>query len=74
MDYWTVVSREEWERFVKSYPRRLTSNLTGVCEPPQRTYYDYTLPSNESAVASVSLREAYSEPNEYRIHRVGCRQ
>lgn len=39
---WINVSKRQFDAFVKAYPRPLTSNVSGICEPPQRTLYDFS--------------------------------
>lgn len=39
---WINVSKQQFDAFVKAYPRPLTSDLSGICEPPQRTFYDFS--------------------------------
>ncbi len=34
------VSKDRFEEFLKSYPNKLTSGLTTICEPPIRHYFD----------------------------------
>lgn len=54
---------EELEEFVKSYPRKLVSDVYGACEPPLVTYNDFTLGNwPESVVASYSAPYMPGDP------------
>lgn len=37
------VTKEEFEAFIKNYPRKLIYDCYGVCEPPLITYNDFEL-------------------------------
>lgn len=39
---WINVSKQQFDAFVKAYPRPLESDVSGICEPPQRTLYDFS--------------------------------
>lgn len=76
-----AVGKDEFDAFIAAYPRPLDINVSGISEPPTKSYNDFTLGNwPESVVASVSLFEIYPkgdpksypyvwEPNKYRIHR-----
>lgn len=73
------VSKEEFDEYISNYPNKLEIDVTGICEPPLKTYNDFTNNKAwpESVVASVSLYESFPkdpkyypyvwEPNVYRI-------
>ena len=71
-----TVSKEEFDKFVKSYPNKLEWDVTGICEPPYGSYNDFSEGKiwPDSVVASVIMNEtmkghpAYKgELNEYKI-------
>lgn len=76
-----VVSKAEFDDFIDSYPNELAVDVTGICEPPLKTYNDFSDGKvwPESIVASVVLFESYPKEesggvypyvwseNEYRI-------
>lgn len=71
-----LVSKEEFESFVKNYPVKLEWDVTTICEPPLGTYNDFSEGKvwPGSVVASVRFNEemvGYSsyagELNEYKI-------
>lgn len=37
------VNQEEFFKFIKEYPRKIDFNVTGICEPPQASYNDFSL-------------------------------
>lgn len=39
---WISVSKQQFDAFVKAYPRHLESDVCGICEPIQRTLYDFS--------------------------------
>lgn len=39
---WKQVSREELKAFVSKYPRSLDVDVTGICEPPMRSWNDFS--------------------------------
>ena len=62
------VTKEQFTEFIAGYPRRLETDVCGIVEPPQLSYYDFTLGEGPAAqVATVSL----GEPREYRIDNAG---
>ena len=38
-----IVSKQEFEDFIKAYPRKLERDVFGACEPPSVTYNDFEL-------------------------------
>ena len=70
------VSEEEFDAFIKGHPRKLSYDVTGICEPPLGSYNDFRTGKvwPDSVVAKVVLNEAMSghpaykgEPNDYYI-------
>ncbi|WGH28563.1 hypothetical protein 13VV501A_gene0067 [Vibrio phage 13VV501A] len=75
------VTKEEFDDFIKNYPNDLITDVSHICEPPVKTYNDFSGGKKwpESVVASVSLTESYPKeenggrfpyvwsPNTYRI-------
>lgn len=53
------VTKEEFYKFITEYPRKLSFNVTGICEPPFATYNDFILGEypKKSIVASYSLND-----------------
>jgi hypothetical protein len=48
-------TKEEFDAFIKAYPRPLVFDVTGICEPPYASYNDFTLGNwPESVVAGYS--------------------
>lgn len=39
---WIKVTKEQFDAFVEAYPNKLTSDVSMICEPPQRTFYDFS--------------------------------
>lgn len=73
MNNFKKVTKEEFDEFIKNYPRQLEKDVSGICEPPLLTYNDF---SNgqvwpESVVAKVNLYESFPiygwESNKYYI-------
>jgi hypothetical protein len=68
---WKSVTKEEFEAFIKAYPKPLKYDVTGICEPPLASYNDFSDGKvwPESMVAKISLEEAsyMGKPNEYLI-------
>lgn len=71
------VTREEFYQFIKDYPRLLYTNWTGISDPPQITYNDFSLADRwpYSVVATTykydnEPGEYYYEPEENRIFTV----
>lgn len=58
------VSKEEFEKFIKSYPRKLSMDVCAIAEPPLITYNDFTLGKFPDCI--VARRWAVSDnPNDY---------
>lgn len=59
------VSKEEFEKFIKNYPRKLTCNCSGISEPPAISYNDFEL-ANRWPHSVVANTWAYSDdPDDY---------
>lgn len=59
------VSKEEFDTFIKNYPRKLDRDVCGICDPPAISYNDFELANRWpwSIVASTML---YSDdPDDY---------
>jgi len=73
---WKKVSKAEFDSFIVAFPRRLESDVTSICEPPMRTYNDFSDGKvwPESIAAKEILNEAWpnSGPNEYYILSNSC--
>lgn len=52
-------TREEFYAFIRSYPRELTGHMSGMVEPPQVSYRDFTLGEAPDCIVA-----AYSMPYE----------
>ena len=39
---WINVSKQQFDAFVKAYPRHMESDVSMICEPPHRTFYDFS--------------------------------
>ncbi len=68
------VSREEFEEWIASYPRKLDVDIYGIADPPWRNYHDFTIGKGwDSLVAGVHLcheperGEIGQRPDEYFI-------
>lgn len=57
-----VASREEYERFIRDYPRKLERDVFGAYEPPLITWNDFAL--GKSWPASVV---AYESGESYKV-------
>lgn len=59
---WKQVSKAELEAFVAGYPHALDVNVTGICEPPMRSWNDFSEGKvwPESMVAREFLEESMS--------------
>jgi hypothetical protein len=66
---WKRVTKNEFDAFVASFPRPLTRDVTGICEPPMLSYNDFSGDKiwPESMVARVALYDRYGEQNKYSI-------
>lgn len=52
------VKKEEFDNFVKNYPRPLDWNVTGICEPPLGSYNDLSLGKwPDTMVAKVKIMD-----------------
>lgn len=40
---WKEVSKEEFEQYLRDYPRKLVKDYCGISEPPLVSYNDFTL-------------------------------
>ena len=62
MSEWQKVSREEFDRFLKTYPRKLEAACVTVGTPESMTFNDYTLGNwPESVVASYFIDGGYDQ-------------
>lgn len=59
------VTKEEFNAFIRNYPRKLDVDVYGVSEPPNITYNDFELATKwpYSIVASTFLYD--DDPNDY---------
>ena len=55
-----LVKKQEFEDFIKTYPRKLERDVFGVCEPPSVTYNDFEL-ANRWPYSIVANTWLYSE-------------
>ena len=39
---WKLVTKDEFYKFVNSYPTKLDFDTTGICDPPLSSYNDFT--------------------------------
>lgn len=46
------VSRDDFHRFIDTYPRKLTYDVTGICEPPLAAYYDFEAEKGPNAMVA----------------------
>ena len=59
------VSKEEFEDFVKAYPRKLNCDVCGISDPPAISYNDFEL-ANRWPYSIVASTMGYSDdPNDY---------
>lgn len=59
------VSKEEFKEFLSNYPRKLTYDCTGICDPPAISYNDFEL-ANRWPYSVVANTWAYSDdPKDY---------
>lgn len=71
------VNKEEFYNFIKNYPRKLTCDCYGVCDPPSITYNDFEL-ANRWPYSIVASTFAYSDnpddyyycPEEKKVYRI----
>jgi len=52
-------TKEEFFEFVKNYPRKLSFNTTGICEPPFSSYSDFTLGEYPDSIVASCFRNDY---------------
>ena len=71
------VTRKEFEKFLKEYPRKLERDVFGAFEPPLVTYNDFELANRWpfSTVASTFLytddqNDPWYEPEDKRAYRI----
>ena len=59
------VSKDEYQKFIDEYPRKLVRDVYGVCDPPSITYNDFELADRYpySVVASTFVYD--DEPGAY---------
>ena len=72
MNEYVEVTQEVFDDFIWTFPRILTIYVTAICEPPMKSYNDFSggLVWPQSVVAKVQLFEdcVYGkEPNKYFI-------
>ena len=59
------VTKEEFIKFLESYPRRLERDVCGICDPPVVSYNDWEL-ANKRPYSIIASTMLYSEdPNDY---------
>jgi hypothetical protein len=51
---WLTVTKEQHAAFVAAYPRSLNTDISGICEPPQQTWYDFNADNANAANAYVA--------------------
>ncbi len=67
-DLFRSVSREEFADFLASYPRRLTPNVTAICEPPMVSYNDFErAPQWPDSVVASFIKEWSGEDTGHRV-------
>lgn len=54
------VSKEEFEKYISQYPRKLSIDVCGISEPPSITYNDFEL-ANRWPYSVVANTWAYSD-------------
>lgn len=71
------VSKDEFMKFLESYPRKLRRDVYGACDPPSVTYNDFELADRwpYSIVASTFLYDPnpgdyFYEPEEERVYTI----
>lgn len=72
-----LVNKEEFYNFIKNYPRKLTCDCCGICDPPSITYNDFEL-ANRWPYSIVASTFAYSDnpddyyycPEEKKVYRI----
>lgn len=59
------VSKEEFDNFIKNYPRKLDCDVCGIGDPPAISYNDFEL-ANRWPYSIVAKTMGYSDdPNDY---------
>ena len=59
------VTKQEFIEFINNYPRPLTKDVFGVCDPPAISYNDFEL-ANRWPYSIVASTHLYSDdPNDY---------
>lgn len=61
------VSKQEFEAFLEKYPRKLSCNITGMCEPPAVSYNDFELGKWPQSVVASTFACCDVENNSWRI-------
>lgn len=61
------VSKQEFEEFVKNYPRKLLYDVTGICEPPAVSYNDFELGKWPESVVASTFACCDDKNNSWRI-------
>lgn len=71
------VSKDEFERYLVNYPRKLKRDVCGICAPPSVSYNDFELANRwpYSIVASTFLYDDnpgdyWYEPEEERVYTI----
>ena len=70
---WKKVEKAEFDAFIAGYPLKLEKDVTGICDPPMRSYNDFSDGKiwPESMVAKVTLNtmmkglDYHGEPDDY---------
>lgn len=57
------VTKEEFEEFIKNYPRKLERDVCGISDPPNITYNDFEL-ANRWPYSVVARTFMYSDDKE----------
>ena len=71
------VTKEEFQKYIQNYPRKLRRDVFAVCDPPSVTYNDFELADRwpYSIVASTCIYDDepgshWYEPEEDRIYKI----
>lgn len=71
------VSKQDFAGFIQNYPRRLTVDCCGICDPPLLSYNDFSLANRfpYSVVASTHVYDDdssgfYYEPEKDRVYTI----
>lgn len=46
------VTKEEFDKFIKEYPRKLEANFVTICEPPLMTYNDFSIAEYPNSIVA----------------------